>query len=341
MNLVTSTSWLLLLFSFPTNRNTERVAVWRRLKKMGAVQIKTSTYLLPDEPPQYEQFQWLAQQIRDYGGDATLVRAQEIEGLTRDNLIAMFNDAKANDYSDLRKSLQNFIKRRRIKTDADEAASELERLTRQFREIREVDFFDSPRGHDIAMLLRRAEGRGTARQLAVLDAKQYQGKTWLTRPRPEIDRVGSAWLISKFIDRKPKFVFAPTADALPSAIPFDILDTEFSHHGNYCTFETVIRRFAISDKAVAKIGEMIHDADLDDAKFQRVEAVGIDRVLKGWAKEGLPDKEILRRGFGSVYALYAVFQRPSILERKKDRGTNKVIATPTARRRVGANVVFF
>src|SRR6266576_3018917 len=109
---MTATSWLLLLFSLPTKSNTERVAVWRRLKKMGAVQIKTSTYLLPDEPAQYEQFQWLAQQIRDYGGDSTLVRAQEIEGLTRDNLIAMFNDARANDYADLRKGLQNFIKHR-------------------------------------------------------------------------------------------------------------------------------------------------------------------------------------------------------------------------------------
>jgi len=305
---ITATSWLLLLFSLPTNRNTERVAVWRRLKKMGAVQIKTSTYLLPDEPAQYEQFQWLAQQIRDYGGDSTLVRAQEIEGLTKEKVIVMFNDARAKDYAELRKSLQRFIGRRK-KMDAEKATAELERLTRQFREIREVDFFDSARGHDVAMLLRRAEGRSTARQLAVLDAKQYQGKTWLTRPRPEIDRVGSAWLISKFIDRKPKFVFAPSADAVPGAIPFDMLDAEFSHHGNYCTFETLIRRFAISDKVVAKIGEMIHDADLDDARFQRVEAVGIDRVLKGWAREGLPDKEILRRGFECFEALYAFFQR--------------------------------
>ncbi len=301
-------AWLLLLFSLPTNRNTERVAVWRRLKKMGAAQIKTSTYLLPDEPAQYEQFQWLAQQIRDYGGDSTLVRAQEIEGLTKEKVIVMFNDARAKDYAELRKSLQRFIGRRK-KMDAERATAELERLTRQFREIREVDFFDSARGHDVAMLLRRAEGRSTARQLAVLDAKQYQGKTWLTRPRPEIDRVGSAWLISKFIDRKPKFVFAPSADAVPGAIPFDMLDAEFSHHGNYCTFETLIRRFAISDKVVAKIGEMIHDADLDDARFQRVEAVGIDRVLKGWAREGLPDKEILRRGFECFEALYAFFQR--------------------------------
>src|SRR5882724_9033551 len=201
---MTASSWLLLLFSLPTNRNTERVAVWRRLKKMGAVQLKTSTYLLPDEPTQYEQFQWLAQQIRDYGGDSTLVRAQEIEGLTKEKVIAMFNDARAKDYAELRKSLQGFIGRRK-KMDAQTAAAEVERLTRQFREIREVDFFDSARGHDVAMLLRRAEGRSRTRQLAVLDAKQYQRKTWLTRPRPEIDRVGSAWLISKFIDRKPKF----------------------------------------------------------------------------------------------------------------------------------------
>jgi hypothetical protein len=305
---ITANSWLLLLFSLPTNRNTERVAVWRRLKKMGAVQIKTSTYLLPDDPAQYEQFQWLAQQIRDYGGDSTLVRAQDIEGLTKEKVIAMFNDARARNYGQLRKALQSFIARRK-KMDAEAAAAEVERLTRQFREVRAVDFFDSPRGHDIAMLLRRAEGPKRSRQLQTLDAKQYQGKTWLTRPRPEIDRVGSAWLISKLIDRKPKFVFAPTADAIPDAIPFDMLDAEFSHYANYCTFETLMRRFAISDKVVAKIGEMIHDADLDDARFQRVEAVGIDRVLKGWAKQGLSDEEILRRGFECFDALYAFLQR--------------------------------
>src|SRR6059058_2936460 len=308
MRAVKATSWLLLLFSLPTNRSTERVAVWRRLKKMGAVQIKTSTYLLPNEPGQYEQFQWLAQQIRDYGGESTLVRAQEIEGLTRDEVVSLFNTAREAEYADLKKALQNFISRRR-KLDAESAAGELERLTKQFRELRQMDFFDSARGHEVAMLLRRAEGPRHARKLQLLDVRQYRGKTWLTRPRPEIDRVGSAWLISKFIDPQAKFVFAPTAQALPGAIPFDMLDAEFSHHGNCCTFETLIRRFAISDKSIAKIGGMIHDADLDDARFQRVEAVGIDRVLKGWAKQELPDEEILRRGFECFDALYAFLQR--------------------------------
>jgi hypothetical protein len=302
------TSWLLLLFSLPTKRKTERVAVWRRLKKMGAVQMKTSTYLLPNEPAQYEQFQWLAQQIRDYGGESTLVRAQEIEGLTRDEVVSLFNTAREAEYADLKKALQNFISRRR-KLDAESAAGELERLTKQFRELRQIDFFDSARGHEVAMLLRRAEGPQRSRKFQTLDAKQYRGKTWLTRPRPEIDRVGSAWLISRFIDPKAKFVFAPSAQSVPGAIPFDMLDAEFSHHGNNCTFETLVKRFAFADKAVARIAEMIHDADLDDAKFQRIECVGIDRVLKGWAKQGLADEEILRRGFECFDALYSFLQR--------------------------------
>ena len=298
----------MLLFSLPTNRNTERVAVWRRLKKAGAVQIKTSTYLLPDQPTQYEQFQWLAQQIRDYGGDSTLVRAQHIDGLTNEKATAMFNDARGKDYAALRKSLHTLIVRRK-KMGADDVAAELGRLTRQFREIHQIDFFESAHGHETAMLLRRAEGRNRTRRLPVLDARQYRGKTWLTRPRPEIDRVGSAWLISKFIDPKPKFVFATSADAVPGAIPFDMLDAEFSHHGSHCTFEILVRRFAMSDKIVAKIGEMIHDADLEDARFQRVEAIGIDRVLKGLAKQGFTDEEILRRGFECFDALYAFLQR--------------------------------
>src|SRR6266436_7526354 len=133
-----ATSWLLLLYSLPTKQKTERVAVWRRFKKMGAVQIQTSTYLLPDQPAQYEQFQWLAQQIRDYGGDSTLVRTQEIEGLTRERVVSLFNAARDKEYVDLKKALQAFIGRRR-KSGADSAAVELERLTKQFRDLRQID----------------------------------------------------------------------------------------------------------------------------------------------------------------------------------------------------------
>jgi hypothetical protein len=302
-----ATSWLLLLYSLPTKRKTERVAIWRRFKKIGAIQIKTSTYLLPDNPAQYEHFQWLAQQVRDFGGDATLVRVQEIEGLSNEKLIALFNRARDEEYGAIKKALHAFLARGK-RTDPDASGAELERLTRQFRQIREIDFFQSARGQDVQMLLRRAEG-SPKKALPRLAAKNYRGKTWLTRPRPEIDRVGSAWLIRRFIDPRAKFVFAAAVPPNREVIPFDMVDVEFSHHGEYCTFETLIRRFGIEDKAVRKIAEMIHDADLEDAKFQRSECIGIDRVLKGWAKNGMSDDQILVRGFECFDGLYSFLQR--------------------------------
>jgi hypothetical protein len=160
----------------------------------------------------------------------------------------------------------------------------------------------------VQMLLRRAEG-SPKRALPRLDPKSYRGKSWLTRPRPEIDRVGSAWLIRRFIDPRAKFVFAAVVPSNRKVLPFDMVDVEFSHHGDYCTFETLVRRFGIEDKAVRKIAEMIHDTDLEDEKFQRSECIGIDRVLKGWARQGLPDDEILRRGFECFDALHAFLQR--------------------------------
>jgi hypothetical protein len=300
-------TWLLLLLRLPATHKAERVAIWRKLKKSGAIQIKTSTYLLPDLPPQYEHFQWLAQQIRDFGGDATLVRVQEIEGMQNEKLIALFHRARDEEYGAIKKSLHAFLTRGR-KTNPETNAAELERLTRQFRAIREIDFFQSARGQDVQMLLRRAEG-SPKKVLPRLDSKNYRGKTWLTRPRPEIDRVGSAWLIRQFIDPRAKFVFAAAVPSNREILPFDMVDVEFSHHGDCCTFETLIRRFGIEDKAVRKIAEMIHDADLEDSKFQRSECIGIDRVLKGWAKSGMSGDEILLHGFECFDGLYSFLQR--------------------------------
>jgi hypothetical protein len=145
--------------------------------------------------------------------------------------------------------------------------------------------------------------------LARVPHRDYRGKTWLTRPGPEIDRVGSAWLIRRFIDPKAKFTFAARVSANHRAISFDMLDADFSHQGDHCTFETLLKRFRIRDKTVRNIGEMIHDADLNDGKFQRNECIGIDRVLKGWAKEGISDHEILRRGLQCFDALQTFLRR--------------------------------
>jgi hypothetical protein len=307
MSVKRNLAWLLLLVRLPATHSAARVAIWRKLKKSGAVQIQTSTYVLPDDPPRYEAFQWLTQHIRDAGGDATLVRAKEIEGFSNDRLIELFNAARAKEYALLREMLRPLVANLRRTSNF---GGKLDRIRRQFREIRGTDFFDSPKAKDVEMVLRKLEeAQPRSKPQPKLEPRDFRGRVWLTRPRPEIDRIGSAWLIRKFIDPKAKFVFESKRSLNRRVLTFDMLGGDFSHEGDDCTFETLIRRFGIQDKAAQKIAEMIHDADLDDARFQRVEAVGIDRVLKGWAKQGLLDREILRRGFECFDALYLFLQR--------------------------------
>jgi len=301
--------WLLLLLRLPATHTAQRVAIWRKLKKSGAIQIQTSTYILPDEPARYESFQWLTQHIRDAGGDATLVRAREIEGLPNEKLIGLFNSTRAKEYTALAEMLRS--SKHRGKTTTKEPAPHLiDRVRKQFREIQQTDFFDCPRAQDVEMRLGKLEGDQRSESTAnKIRSRDYRGRIWLTRPRPEIDRVGSAWLVRNFIDPNARFIFGQKIPKKRRVVSFDMLNADFSHQGDDCTFETLTKRFGIQDKNLRKIGEMIHDADLDDGKFGRNECIGIDRVLKGWAKEGLADQEILRRGFECFEALHAFLRR--------------------------------
>ncbi|MFL6521034.1 MAG: chromate resistance protein ChrB domain-containing protein [Chthoniobacterales bacterium] len=294
----------------PATHKTARVALWRKLQRSGAIQIKTSTYLLPDRPQQYELFQWLAKQVVDYGGDSTLVRAQQIEGLADAKIVALFNGARDDDYAVLAEGARKLLAGGPKASDKRFAAG-VERLRKDFRNISEVDFFAAPKAHVVESLLERLE-RGSRTKIAPakrLSTSQFHRRTWVTRPRPEIDRVACAWLIREFIDPKATFKFAGEPESIPGGVPFDYSHGEFSHHGDDCTFETLLARFGIADKAARKIGEMVHDADLEDEKFQVREGIGLDRVFKGWAKRGMPDDEILVRGAACLDGLYAFLRR--------------------------------
>ncbi len=302
-----TSTWLLLLYALPVKRTSARVNLWRKLKKFGAVQLKTSAYVLPDDPVQYERFQWLAKQIRDAGGEATLIRVAEIEGMSTAQIVQMFNDARAEEYKELAGACRQTLVRHKRGRDG-ELAAELEKHQRCYREIREADYFDSPAAHDARMLLARVEKLLAPRKAVAaapkLEAAKYAGKAWLTRPRPGIDRAGSAWLIRRFIDPKARFVFGMEPSKHPGAVPFDLADVEFSHHGEDCTFETLVKRFGISDKAVSKIAQMVHDADMEDGKFQQCECIGVNSVLSGWAKTSISDRDLLEKGVECFEGLY-------------------------------------
>ena len=309
---MTNLSWLLLLYGLPAKGNTARVSLWRKLKLYGAVPLKTSAYVLPDKPEHFERFQWLATQIKDSGGEATLIRVAKIEGVPDEELIQLFNKARSADYKEVKEACQATIRDRKRMPEG-ELAAEAARQQRRFNEIKAIDYFDSGGAEDARMMLQRLERllspRGREKAAPRLSTEDFQGKTWLTRPRPGIDRCGSAWLIRRFIDRKAKFVFGREASTHPKALPFDLADVEFSHHGDDCTFETLVKRFGITDRAVGEMAEMVHDADLEDEKFQRNECLGINAVLSGWGKTRMSDAELLAKGIECFEGLYQQLQK--------------------------------
>ena len=224
----------------------------------------------------------------------------------------MFNEARAAEYKEVGRACQALLQGPKKGKEADLAA-EFGKQQRRFREIKEVDYFKSPAADDVQMILQRLERILAPKERTMsqpkLAAKEFQGKTWLTRPRPGIDRAGSAWLVRRFIDPKARFVFGTEPSKYPKALPFDMADVEFSHHGEDCTFETLVKRFGIEDKAVLRMAEMVHDADLEDGKFQRTECIGINAVLSGWARTKMSDGDLLEKGMECFEGLYQQLQK--------------------------------
>jgi hypothetical protein len=296
--------WLLLTFTLPSKRASQRVEIWRKLQRYGTVPLGNSGYLLPNNPVNEERFQWLATAIRKYKGDASIVHVRSIDNLSTPQLVARFAEARAREYQELIRELQEFSSLPPQK----QSVGRLSRLRSRFQEIVEVDFFDSPLQKRVRELLSRADTARVAThkpEPAAIRPRDYKSRVWVTRPRPGVDRSASAWLIRRFIDGKARFAFAPETRVPPEAVPFDMFhERGFGHRGDDCTFETLQKQFKIRDRRVRVISEIIHDADIADGKFGRKEGYGIDEVLKGWARQGLSDRELLDRGMQLIEGLY-------------------------------------
>ena len=220
--------------------------------------------------------------------------------LSSPQLVGRFAEARAREYQVLIRDLQELSSVARQKR----ASGRMSRIRARFREIVEIDFFGSPLQKRVEELLAQVDtSPSTMAEPPKVNLQEYTGRLWVTRPRPGIDRSASAWLIRRFIDRKARFAFASEERVPPEAVPFDMFQGGFGHRGEDCTFETLQKAFRIRDKKVGVIAQMIHDADLLDEKFGRKEGFGVDTVLHGWAKQGIPDRELLERGIQLIEAL--------------------------------------
>lgn len=300
----TKAAWLLLTFTLPGNRASKRVEVWRKLQRYGTVPLGNSGYLLPNSPSNEERFEWLATEIRKYEGDASVVHVASVDNLSTAQLIGRFAEARTKEYQGIISEIERFTALPLQGRDA----SRLARLKSRFQEIAAVDFFSSPLQKRVGELLTNAEAKQDAHAPAhatKIQTRDFQKRLWVTRRRPGVDRCASAWLIRRYIDHRARFGFAQEEQVPAGAVAFDMFRSGgFGHRGSDCTFETLQKDFRIQNPKVKVVGEIIHDADLSDKKYGRNEGLGLDEVLKGWAKQGIPDADLLERGIQMMEGLY-------------------------------------
>jgi hypothetical protein len=276
--------WLFLVHQIQPKPDYLRVKVRRRLQRIGAVLLKNSVYVLPDQDETREDFEWLLREIVADGGEATICSATLLAGTTDAELETAFRAASDAEYAE-------------IAGEAQRSGSP-DRLRRRLEAAMRNDFFT-------------AGGRGAAEHAVGGGAPQQggppRGATWVTRANVFVDRMASAWLIRGFIDPAARFKFVadPGYRAEPGELRFDMFEGEYTHEGERCTFETLLARFSLHDPGLAAIGEIVHDIDLKEERFGRKEAAGVESVVRGIALGTSSDTERVERGqlvFDGLYA---------------------------------------
>jgi hypothetical protein len=333
---VSGDRWLMLIHQLPAKPAYLRVKIWRRLQGLGAVSVKNSVYALPASTEAQEDFEWLLREIREGGGEAFVCEARLLDGMTDQEVRALFDRARDSDYQEIANEARELAKGLESNPSEEarsEAESRLARLRTRFSEVHAIDFFGA-NGRETAEgflsgLAARLQELAPARKDALPignDAKaatDLMGRTWVTRTGVHVDRIASAWLIRRFIDPQARFKFVPAKGyvPLPGELRFDMFEAEFTHEGDRCTFEVLVARAGLEkDRGLTAVAEIVHDIDLKDAKFRRPEAEGIKTLIAGICNSTHDDDERLARGAAVFEDLYRSFDRRSTPPRTRGTG---------------------
>lgn len=311
--------WLLLIQQLPTRPSSARIKAWRRLQQIGSVVLKNSVYVLPHTAQAREDFEWLATEIRAAHGQASILAAEALTAEQEADICEAFREARSADYEALRLKVRDLV--RNLPPHVTSAARQnFQRSLRTFRDelarIQAIDFCGAPARaaaeealDAVAARLTSGASRPSPARPA-LPREQYQRRVWVTRPRPGVDRMASAWLIRRFIDSAAKFRFTDEIKDLPKReVPFDTYGAEFGHQGDRCTFETLCDRFGIDDPAVRHIAAIVHDVDLKDQRYDAPERPIVASVIQGLQATYPDDHELLEHGIALFAALYQSLAR--------------------------------
>jgi hypothetical protein len=315
--------WLLLIHQFPAKPAYQRVKIWRRLQALGAVAVKNAVYALPANEQTQEDFEWVLKEIVEGGGDALICEARMVDGLSDDQIGAMFNAARDADYDTLAKEARALDEM--IADEANPGAradlkARLARLKAGVAQTVAIDFFGANGRETVDGLLAALEVRlmekdhmeqTTMGHATIEGHGTLRGRVWVTRRDVHVDRIASAWLVRRFIDPDAQFKFVPAKGYKPQAdeLRFDMFEAEFTHEGDRCTFEVLLTKAGLKDTALVAIGEIVHDIDLKDAKFGREETSGIGHLMTGLGNAQGDDMVRIERGAAMFDDLYAYFHK--------------------------------
>ena len=315
--------WLLLIHQIPPKPDYLRVKIGRRLQRVGAVPVKNSVYVLPDSDQAFEDFQWIRTEIIDGGGDASICRAEFVDGLTGEEIRNLFRSARDEDFAGVAAAARELwaatrSKNRKGARPRTRPDDDLERLRKRFAAILAIDFFAAPEraaakeALDILASELESDRVGdAAREPASSSRADYRGRTWVTRHNVHVDRMASAWLIRRFVDPEARFSFVRDEGYRPAKgeLRFDMFEGEFTHEGDRCTFEVLVNRFMPNDSALRALAEVVHDIDLKDGKYGRDDAPGIERVIAGIASAYPDDPTRIERARQLFDELHAALSR--------------------------------
>jgi hypothetical protein len=316
-----SRRWLLLVYQLPATPSNLRVRTWRRLQQLGAIAVKQAAYVLPDSPAAREDFEWLKTEIEAGSGQASVFAADSVDGRSDDELVEEFRRSREESYRELGKEIERALRgasksRGRRNRASSSGRRSVEEFERRLADIEAVDFFGAGGRDRVVSLLNRlkTEIEGGPSPVSAGDAgarrEEYRGRLWVTRPRPGIDRIASAWLIRRFIDPGATFGFAEDPASLPpNAVPFDMFGVELTHRGDGCTFETLRHQFVGEDAVVDRLAAIVHDLDLKDARYGAPEAPAVGALVDGLQKLYEDDDVLLAQGGVAFEALYRGLQQ--------------------------------
>lgn len=305
-------SWLLFIVSLPSNSATARMRIWRALKMLGCAALRDGAYLLPHDLARQTQLAELRDDSVREGGSAWLLTVLPATDSERDALRKLFD--RTADYADLLADMA--VARKAIPTMK---VQDLNRLVRKLRKeletLRARDFFPNDASAEAehawqdffraTQVINAGEPQAGAGDIAQRDQADYRGRIWATRRRPWVDRVASAWLISRFIDPEATFLWLDSPDQCPpGALGFDFDGAAFTHVGEHVTFEVLLASFGlVGDQGLARLAKLVHALDVGGAFV--AEASGFEAMLDG-ASERIDNDDELLANIGAVLdSLYA------------------------------------